>query len=93
MLTPGTRGWEILNPQRLTRPQEKRIEWRVSLRTRMRFRDLLSELVDLEQEVSSGEVSLRMEALREEIRALPGFPRRFDPERDTIVPVTTSAQR
>jgi len=75
------------------REPEREIRWEVSLRTRMRFRELLGELVDLEQEVPSDEVSLRMEALREEIRSLPGFPRRFDPERDTIVPVTTSTQR
>jgi len=79
-------GWQ-------ERAQEREIRWEVSLRVRMRFRELLSELVDLEQEVPSDEVSLRMEALREEIRSLPGFPRRFDPERDTIVPVTTSTQR
>ena len=84
---------EILDPRRIQRPGERKIEWRCSLRVRMQFRALLHELVDLEQEARDPEVAQAMEALREDIRALPGFPVGYDPERDLIVPVTTSAQR
>jgi len=82
----------ILDPHRIQRPG-RRIEWRVSLNTHMKFRDLLGELVDLESYPRSHELERRMESLREEIRCLPGFPRDYHPEDDTIVPVTTSAQR
>lgn len=90
--------WQILDPadlrrHRRTREGERRIEWRVSLRTRMQFRALLQELVDLETWPVTPETVVRMENLREEIRSLPGFPRRFHPEKDVIVPVTTSVQR
>lgn len=90
--------WQVLDAEELRRNRrrregEHRIEWPVSLRTRMRFRSLLHELVDLETWPQTPELLLRMEALREEIRGLPGFPRRYDPERDLIVPVTTSMQR
>ena len=68
----------------------REIRWEVSLRTRMRFWDLLAELVDLELEPTSPELLERMEALRCDIRALPGYPRQYDPERDLIVPITTS---
>lgn len=81
----------ILDPRRFAR-RGRRIEWPVSLRVRNKFRDLLGELVDLEQEPHSDAVEKRMEALREDIRALPGFPKRYDPERDLIVPITTSEQ-
>jgi len=82
----------ILDPRRFIKPG-RRIEWSVSLRVRMKFRELLHELVDLEQEVESPGVKQRMLSLREDIRALPGFPKRYDPDRDLIVPVTTSEQR
>jgi hypothetical protein len=59
----------------------------------MKFRDLLHELVDLETAPQDLEVQARMEMLREEIRALPGYPRGYHPERDVIVPVTTSEAR
>jgi hypothetical protein len=58
----------------------------------MRFRTLLYELVDLEQESPSPEIAARQAALQDEIRSLPGFPTRFDPELDLIVPITTSKQ-
>jgi hypothetical protein len=56
----------------------------------MRFRSLLFELVDLEQEPWSLEVANRQAALQDEIRSLPNFPTHYDPERDLIVPLTTS---
>lgn len=59
----------------------------------MKFRSLLGELVDLECEPASRERDQRAEALREDIRALPGFPVGYHPEDDTIVPVTASTQR
>lgn len=65
----------------------------MSLRVKMKFWSLLEELVDLEQEPASPECEERMEALREDIRSLPGYPRRYDPEADLIVPVTSSEQR
>lgn len=87
--------YQVLDPSRIVRGNRpgRRIEWRVSLRTQMRFRSLLGELVDLEGEPASPEREARAEALREDIRALPGFPVRYHPEDDLIVPVTTSAQR
>ncbi len=72
---------------------ERKIEWPVSLRTKMKFTDLLNELVALELEPQEPETLARMAALRDEIRSLPRFPRKFHPERDVIVPVVTSAQR
>jgi hypothetical protein len=69
------------------------IEWSVSLKTHMRFRDLLSELVELELEPQDPEVKTRMAILQDDIRHLPGYPRKYDPDRDTIVPVTTSMTR
>ena len=87
-------AWEVLTPERIQRKRrERQIPWPCSLRVRMRFRALLAELVDLETEPDSYEVRNAMEVLRDEIRSLPGFPRAFDPERDIIVPTTTSAQR
>jgi len=59
----------------------------------MKFRSLLHERVDLEQEPPSFEVESRMRALEEEIQSLPGFPKGYDPERDLIVPMTSSTQR
>ena len=90
--------FQVLDTAELRRNRRRReghreIHWQVSLRTRMKFRTLLHELVDLETYPMTEETLLRMESLREEIRGLPGYPRRYDPERDTIVPVTTSAQR
>lgn len=83
----------ILDPKRVT-TGGRRIEWPVSHRTRMRFRELLFELVDLEgADQTDREVQDRMAALRDAIRSLPGFPRAFDPERDTIIPVTTTVSR
>lgn len=89
------RPYEILDPRRVVREplRGRRIEWRVSLRTKARFEALLGELVDLELEPWSGEREARAEALREDIRALPGYPRNYHPEDDVIVPVLTSVQR
>lgn len=86
-------SYEILDPQRIERSQGRTIRWSCSLRTRMRFRELLSELVELESDPQTPEVANRMAGLRDDIRHLPGYPRRYDPDRDTIVPVTTSVQR
>lgn len=90
-----SRGYEILDPWRVVRAplRGRRIEWRVSLRTKARFQDLLGELVDLESEPWSPEREARAEALREDIRALPGYPRNYHAEDDVIVPVTSSVQR
>jgi len=82
----------ILDPRRIVRPGRS-IEWRVSARIHMKFRDLLAELVDLESYPRTHELERRMESIREEIRSLPGFPRDYHPEDDTIEPVTTSSQR
>lgn len=59
----------------------------------MRFYSLLAELVDLDLEPYSPEVEERRAVLQDDIRALPGYPRRYHPENDLIVPVTTSEQR
>lgn len=90
--------WQVLDTaelrrNRMRREGERRIEWRLSLRTRMQFRALLQERVELESWPQTPEILLRMQSLEEEIRGLPGFPRRYDPERDLIVPVTSSVQR
>lgn len=89
------RPYEILDPRRIQRRAQpgREIQWQVSLRVKAKFQALLHELVDLESEPASREREERAEALREDIRALPGFPRRYDVERDVIVPVTTSIQR
>jgi len=91
-------SWQVLDTSELIRNRRRRegerpIEWRLSLRTRMQFRALLHELVERETYPQTLENEMRMQNLREEIRSLPGFPRRYDPERDLIVPVTTSVQR
>jgi len=82
-----------LDPQRIQRPG-RRIEWPCSLSTRMRFREMLTRLVECESlSQRDPEVQQEMEALREDLRALPGFPKRYDVERDWIVPITTTAMR
>jgi hypothetical protein len=91
-------NWQILDTadlrrNRARREGERRIEWRVSLRNRMKFRALLHERIELESWPQTPEIQLRMQLLEEEIRSLPGFPRRFDPDRDLIIPVTTSVSR
>lgn len=79
----------IIDPKRVLRPG-RTIEWRVSRRTHNRFRELLYDLVDREtQDPRDPE----LEAIRDDIRHLPGFPRGYDPENDVIVPVTTTEQR
>lgn len=90
--------YEILDPRRIQRGRRpgRTIEWRVSLRTKARFTALLGELVDLENEpwgLDDPENLERAECLRDEIRALPGFPRDLHPVDDTVIPVVTSAQR
>lgn len=87
--------YEILDPRRIVRGHRpgRRIEWPVSLRVQMKFYSLLEELVDLESRPADDDTEGRREALQEEIRGLPGFPRRYHPEDDTIVPVVTSVQR
>ena len=77
----------------MEQPHINFIGWGVSLRVRMRFRELLAELVDLEDDPDTPERTDRMFALREDIRALPNFPVRYDVDRDVIMPVTTSTQR
>jgi len=72
----------------------RRIEWPVSRRTHLRFRELLHELVALESEdQTSRDVLERMEALRDDIRRLPGYPMKYHPHRDLIIPTVTTAQR
>ena len=85
--------YEILDPRRIHKPHGRTIPWRCSLTTHMRFRDLLFERVDLENEPPTPETQARMAMLEEEIRSLPDFPRDFHPDLDTIEPVTTSAMR
>lgn len=90
------RRYEVLDPRRIlprSGRRERRIEWPVSSRTHLKFRALLEELVGLETEPASPEREARAEGLREDIRALPGFPRRLDPDADLVVPVVTSTQR
>jgi hypothetical protein len=79
----------ILDPKRIVR-SERRIEWRVSRKTHFRFRELLMELVDREHQNPHDP---DLEALRDDIRHLPDFPRGYDPERDVIVPVVTTEQQ
>lgn len=93
MTIPILNTHQILQPNRV-RLRGKRIEWRCSYRVHQHFRELLHELVELEVAPQNDHVvQQRMEALRDAIRHLPGFPLRFDPELDTIVPVTTSVSR
>jgi len=93
MSIPILNSSHILDPSRVRRPG-RCIEWRVSWKVRQRFRELLHELVELEyaNQRDSG-VLQRMEGLRDAIRHLPGYPRRYNPERDTIVPITTTVSR
>lgn len=95
VLIQMSQRYQILDPRRIIRGQRRgrRIEWPVSSRTHLKFRALLEELVGLEQEPEGPEREARAEALREDIRHLPGFPQRFHPVDDTIVPVVTSVQR
>jgi len=87
-------AYDILDPSRIERIRRgRKIPWTCSLRTRMKFRSLLQELVDLEQEPQDQECHNRAEALRDEIRSLPRFPVGYDPERDVIIPITSSTQR
>lgn len=87
-------SYEILTPGRIQRANPgRRIEWHVSARTRMKFRDLLGELLELEQLPWEPEVEERKRVIQDDIRALPGYPRQYHPDRDVIVPVTTSATR
>ncbi len=82
----------ILDPNRIYRG--RRIEWPVSRRTHFKFRELLEELVDLElKDKQDPYIQDRMATLRDDIRHLPGYPRKYDPNRDLIVPVVTTAQR
>ena len=73
--------------------KERQIEWRVSLRTHMLFHDLLAELLDLDLEPVDEDTESRRGAIQEQIRSLPGFPQRYHPDLDVIVPVVTSAMR
>ena len=86
----------ILDPHRIRRPGRpgRRIEWPVSRRTHMRFRELLHELVELESSDQFDPYEReRMATLQDDIRHLPGYPVVYDCERDIIVPITTTAQR
>jgi hypothetical protein len=59
-----------------------------------RFQELLHELVDLEDaDQQDSWVHDRMATLRDDIRHLPGYPQRYDPNRDVIDPVITTRQR
>lgn len=85
---------QILNPQRIQRTQRgRRLEWRVSARDHFMFQEHLTRLVALEYEAQTPEVWEEVEALREEIRRLPGFPVSYSIEDDVIVPVVTTAMR
>jgi len=86
----------ILDPHRIRRPHRtgKRIEWSVSRRTHLRFRELLHELVELEDyDQTDPYVRERIATLQDDIRHLPGYPCSYDCERDVIVPTVTTAQR
>ena len=85
----------ILDPKRILRaPRGRQIPWHVSLRTHMAFREHLHRLVALEfEDLRDPAVQEEIEALREEIRRLPGFPVSYNVENDVIVPVTTSVMR
>ena len=85
----------ILSADRVKRPG-RQIEWRCSYRVYHNFMELLRELVDLEyQPQQDPDVQDRMEALRDAIRRLPGYPRTgtFHPDQDTIVPTITTVSR
>ena len=85
-------GFAILDPNRVVK-RGRTINWDVSRRTYLRFRELLEALVDAELEAQDlPEVQQRMATLRDDIRHLPGYPRGYDPEHDLIVPVVTTAQ-
>lgn len=93
MTIPILRAPVVLDRRRV-RTRGRRIEWPVSYRTLQRFREALHELVELEDaDQTSPWVRQRMEALRDDIRSLPGYPRGYDPENDLIVPTLTSVTR
>ena len=83
--------YDILDSHRIRRQNThiRRIEWRVSTRTKSRFEDMLSELLEIEG-IDDPLINSQREALQEDIRSLPGYPRGYDPDRDVIVPVPTS---
>lgn len=86
----------VLDRSRVTKAPGtgRTLEWRVSLQTYTRFRDLLDQLVGLEyQDQTDPAVRDKMESLREDIRHLPGYPREYDKHRDIIEPVITTASR
>jgi hypothetical protein len=87
--------FDVIDRSRIVRGRRpgRRIEWPVSLRTQGKFYDLLGELVELETLPWDPSLEDRRAALQEDIRALPGFPKRFHPEDDTICPVVTTAMR
>lgn len=81
-------------PTSRVRRRGRKIEWRVSRRVHSRFMELITELVELELAPQQDpEVQNRMATLRDDIRHLPGFPQRYNPDFDVIYPVTTTAQR
>jgi len=85
-------GFAILDPNRVVK-RGRTINWDVSRRTYLRFREPLETLVDLElADLTDPQVQDQMATLRDDIRHLPGFPRGYDPEGDLIVPTVTTAQ-
>ena len=82
----------VYDPSRLARGRQ--IEWRVSRRTHLRFRELLLALVETElEDQTSYEVQNRAATLRDDIRHLPGYPQHYNPELDVIIPVVTTEQK
>ena len=88
-------SWTLRTP--IPQPRQgcgRKIEWRVSRKTHFRFQELLTRLLELELESQrSPEVRAETAAVQEEIRGLPGYPKRYHPENDLIVPVVTTEQR
>ena len=64
------------------------VEWRCTWDVKMRF----LELADMLRSLNVYDNDTR-EAIHEEVRSLPGYPREYDPDRDEIQIVTTTLRR
>ena len=64
------------------------IEWRCAWDVKMRF----LELADMLRSLNDYDHDVR-EAVYEEVRSLPGYPRDYDPDHDEIQIVMTTLRR
>ena len=77
-----------------TRRETNRIEWRCSRDNYYRCLEMYKRLAELEY-ANQADPAVRDEAqaLHDDILSLPGFPQHWDPNRDMVVPVTTTVRR